>query len=68
MTEAQQAVYDALIALTEANGQPPTVREIARVVERGVFTVHFHLARLRQQGRVTWDESRGRLGRTLRPL
>lgn len=68
MTEAQRTIYEALRELTWQYDKPPTIRELAEHTGRGVYTVHFHLRKLRAAGLVTWDPVRGRKGRTLRAL
>ena len=46
---------------TQANGYPPTVREIAAAVGlRSPSTVHYQLARLREQGLLSGDASKSR--------
>jgi Mn-dependent DtxR family transcriptional regulator len=59
MTEARQAVYDALVRLTEANGQPPTVRELARTLDIGPTTAAWHVRQLRDLGLVEWTAKPG---------
>lgn len=41
-----------------------TVRDLARVLDKSVSTVHYHLMRLHRAGLVTWED--GRMS-TMRP-
>ena len=56
-------IIDAIHRLTEANGVPPTYREIAEELGAQVSLVHRRLHQLRDDGVVTF---RDQLSRTVR--
>lgn len=54
-------VLDAIRALTEELGFPPTVREIGEQLgTTSMSTVHMSLGRLRRDGRVSWRSGQSR--------
>src|SRR5262249_22293870 len=52
VTPAQQKTLSAIVGLTAAKGYPPTLRELAAVVDAGVGTVVYHLQELERKGRI----------------
>lgn len=61
------AIIRAIRELTQELGFPPTVREIgARVGNRGVGSIHAILLGLREDGILTWEDSRRRTIRIVR--
>ena len=60
-SDKQQRILEYLNEFIEENGYPPTVREIAAAVGlRSPSTVHYQLARLREQGLLSGDASKSR--------
>jgi len=59
-TEAQQKIMDAIVRLTEAQGFPPTTREIADDLGMWNSQVGRALQRLREEGLVSWQDNRAR--------
>ena len=57
------AVLRTVERLTKERGIPPTLREVAREVDKGLTTVLYHVRRLEAEGLVERD---GRMARTLR--
>lgn len=58
---AQLAVLQALVDLTDARGQPPTIRAICARVDRSTNAVHQQLQRLQRAGYVERRESPQRM-------
>jgi hypothetical protein len=54
-TPGQQAVVDAIAALTTEHDRPPTVREISQRIGRTKNVVSYHLRNLRKAQVVTWE-------------
>ena len=51
LSKMQQKIYDYLVASIQAQGYPPSVREIGEAVGlRSPSTVHFHLKHLAEMG------------------
>lgn len=49
----QEAIYQFIVSYYEENSIPPTVREICTAVGlNSTSTVHAHLAKLEQNGRI----------------
>lgn len=65
---ARQSLYEykrdgiltAVQTLTNANGQAPSLREVADVADISVATLHSYLRRMRDEGVVTWTEKHHR--------
>lgn len=60
-SERRRQIINAIVGLTEAEGYAPTIRELA--LEVGVSspdTIAYHLAKLRDDGRVTWADGKSR--------
>ncbi len=57
-------IVDAIMRGHRSDGHPPTVAEIAATVGRSETAVRRKLARLRDEGRVDWDDGRHRSLRT----
>ena len=56
LTPKQQQIYQFIRASTQANGYPPTLREIGQQVGvRSPSTVKYHLDNLRTLGLLHWD-------------
>ncbi len=54
LTAKQARIYEYILAFTEQNGYPPSVREIADAVGlKSPSTVHFHLKSLEEAGVIT---------------
>lgn len=64
-TEAGQRVLDAIVALGDELGHPPTLREVAARSGVTVSTVHHHVRRLAADG---WVRHRVGRVRTLVPV
>ncbi len=61
LTPKQQQIYDFIRESTQANGYPPTLREIGRQVGvRSPSTVKYHLDNLRALGLLHWDGGKTR--------
>ena len=61
LTPKQQQIYQFLRASTQANGYPPTLREIGQQVGvRSPSTVKYHLDNLRTLGLLHWDGGKTR--------
>jgi len=61
MSDKQKRVYEYLKEFIEANGYPPSVREIGAAVGlRSTSTVHGYLQRLEKRGLIRRDPSRNR--------
>lgn len=61
MTDAQRNVYDAICTISEREGIPPTLREIAVEAHlASTSTVATHLAALAKLGIVTWKQGKAR--------
>ena len=57
----QQKIYDYLVACIQAQGYPPSVREIGEAVGlRSPSTVHFHLKHLAEMGYIEIGAGKGR--------
>ena len=57
----QQKIYDYLVASIQAQGYPPSVREIGEAVGlRSPSTVHFHLKNLAELGYIEIGAGKGR--------
>ena len=57
----QQKIYDYLVASIQAQGYPPSVREIGEAVGlRSPSTVHFHLKHLAEMGYIEIGAGKGR--------
>lgn len=64
LTRRQKQILDAINALTESRGFPPTIREVGEHVGlSSSSTIHEHLQNLKRLGAVEWDR---RQVRTLR--
>lgn len=60
-SDMSQRIYDTIVAYLEANGYPPSVREIGEAVGlRSPSTVHFHLKKLADQGLIEKGSLKGR--------
>lgn len=56
----QQKIYDYLVACIQAQGYPPSVREIGEAVGlRSPSTVHFHLKHLAEMGYIEIGAGKG---------
>lgn len=52
-TEAQQAILNIIVSHVEEHGWPPTVQELCDAVgAASKSTVHYHLKRLEEDGRL----------------
>ena len=61
LTPKQQQIYDFIRESTQANGYPPTLREIGQQVGvRSPSTVKYHLDNLRALGLLQWDGGKTR--------
>ena len=61
LTAKQQQIYDFILAFSEENGYPPSVREIGSFLGlKSPSTVHFHLKGLRAAGRIQQAEGKTR--------
>lgn len=61
LTPKQQQIYDFIRESTQANGYPPTLREIGQQVGvRSPSTVKYHLDNLRALGLLHWDGGKTR--------
>ena len=61
LTPKQQQIYQFIRASTQANGYPPTLREIGQQVGvRSPSTVKYHLDNLRTLGLLQWDGGKTR--------
>lgn len=66
LTRAQRQALDAIAALTDENGYPPTVREVQRRMGKvSPSTAHAHLRHLRDKGYIDWKEGKCRSIRIL---
>lgn len=67
LTNKQRQVLDAIAALTDENGYPPTVREVQeRLGKTSPSTAHTHLRHLRDKGYIEWKEGKCRSIRIVR--
>ena len=61
ITNTAQMILEFVNRFVQENGYAPTVREIGAAVGlRSPSTVHYQLARLREQGQLTGDPSKSR--------
>lgn len=61
LSKMQQQIYDFIRSSLEANGYPPSVREIGEAVGlRSPSTVHFHLKNLEEAGYIEKSAGKGR--------
>ena len=61
LSKMQQKIYDYLVACIQAQGYPPSVREIGEAVGlRSPSTVHFHLKHLAEMGYIEIGAGKGR--------
>ena len=61
LSKMQQKIYDYLVASIQAQGYPPSVREIGEAVGlRSPSTVHFHLKHLAEMGYIEIGAGKGR--------
>lgn len=61
LTVKQQQIYDYILAFSEENGYPPSVREIGAFLGlKSPSTVHFHLKGLRAAGLIQQAEGKTR--------
>ena len=61
LSKMQQKIYDYLVACIQAQGYPPSVREIGEAVGlRSPSTVHFHLKHLAEIGYIEIGAGKGR--------
>ena len=52
----QQDVLDAIVELTDRNGYPPSLAELAKALGlKNRMTVHQHVAALKKKGLVNWE-------------
>jgi len=62
----QQDVLNSIVELTDENGSPPTLAELAKALGlKNRMTVHQHVAALKRKGLVNWESG---LNRSLRVL
>lgn len=54
MTPAGRKVYDTVIDFKEENGYPPSIRDIAKILNRSHTAVWLHLKKLREDGDIEW--------------
>lgn len=57
-------IVDIIARQSRADGHPPTYAEIAAAVGKSETAVRRRLARLREEGRVDWNDGRHRSLRT----
>ena len=61
LTNMQQKIYDYIVSSIQAQGYPPSVREICEAVGlKSPSTVHFHLKHLEAAGVITKGAGKGR--------
>ena len=61
LTEKQQVVYDLVKQEIKANGFPPSVREICKLLNlKSTSTVHMHLTSLERKGYIKHSPSKSR--------
>ena len=61
LTHMQQRVYDYIVSCIQAQGYPPSVREIGDAVGlKSPSTVHFHLKHLEEAGVIVKGAGKGR--------
>lgn len=61
LTPANQRVFDSLVRITNEQGRPPSLTELAEASGKGISTARYHLHELDKKGfvRVTPDVDRG---------
>ena len=60
-TDTQQRIYDTIVRMIQENGYAPSVREIGEAVGlRSSSTVHFHLKKLEEAGKIAKGAYKGR--------
>ena len=60
-SDMQGRIYDAIVHFVQENGYAPSVREIGEAVGlKSPSTVHFHLKKLEEQGRIEKGACKGR--------
>ena len=65
----QQKIYDYLVASIQAQGYPPSVREIGEAVGlKSPSTVHFHLKHMEELGVLTKGAGKGRALTLAQPM
>lgn len=68
MITQRDRIVDVIMSMTAENGFAPTIREIGEAVGlRSPDSVCFHLAKLREEGRVTWLDGKSRTIRVRTP-
>ena len=60
LTKRQQIIYNYIKQYIQDNNYPPTVRDIARDLNKGVSTVHDYLVRIEQRGYIKVPMSKPR--------
>lgn len=60
LPERREHIVKVIKQLTKQYGYPPSALEIAEEVGLGVSTVWFHIRRLRDEGRVTYEPHQAR--------
>lgn len=61
LTKMQQQIYDYIAQTTQAQGYPPSVREIGEAVGlKSPSTVHFHLKHMEEAGVISKGAGKGR--------
>jgi SOS-response transcriptional repressor LexA len=63
----REGILQAIITLTNAKGQPPSLREIADVADVSVATLHSYLLKMQVEGVVEWESKHHRSLKVVAP-
>ena len=56
----REQVYEAIKAFLQERGYSPAVRDICAALGVSTSTVHYHMRRLRREGRIVFEDGQAR--------
>lgn len=60
LTKNQELIYQSIKRYIKENKEAPTVRELAKINNRSISTIHDYIVKLKDKGYITYIENSGR--------
>ena len=60
LTKKQESIYQSIKRYIKENKEAPTVRELAKINNRSIGTIHDYIVKLKDKGYITYIENSGR--------
>ena len=60
LTKKQESIYQSIKRYIKENKEAPTVRELAKINNKSISTIHDYIVKLKDKGYITYIENSGR--------